>query len=211
MVEERIHFEDEVVASATENGTLDSEPQPLRWTTDEFHRIGETGVFEGRHVELIEGEILQMSPMLSRHAAAVMLADEAVRAAFGNEFRVRTQLPLDIGQSTDPEPDVAVVRGTARDYAAAHPTTAVLIIEISDATLLYARGRKASLYARVGIADLWLVNLQNGQLEVFRAPHENAAAPFGWSYGESQIVAREASVAPLAAPAAKILVADLLP
>lgn len=89
-------------------------PRPLRWTCAEFHRFGDMGVFEGRRAMLIDGVILEQGPMNPPHAITLGLVEEAIRAAFGAGWWLRQQLPLVLGQDTDPEPDLAVVPGRPR-------------------------------------------------------------------------------------------------
>ena len=111
-----------------------------------------------------------------------------------------------------PEPDAAVVPGGPRDYATTgHPTTALLIVEVSDTTLSYDRGCKASLYARAKIADYWIVNLVHGRLEVRRNPVPDVSERYGWRYQDVLLLAPPDRIAPLAAPKKHIAVADLLP
>jgi Uma2 family endonuclease len=135
---------------------------------------------------------------------------DAVRAAFGIGFWVRTQVPLNLSEETDVEPDVTVVPGKPRDYPE-HPTTALLVVEISETTLDYDRGRKGSLFAAAGLADYWIVNLIDDQLEVYRNPVADPSEPFGFRYADQIILRRGDQIAPLAAPQANIAVADLLP
>ena len=184
--------------------------QPYRWTCEQFHALGEEGRFEGQRVILMEGEIIAMPPMKAPHQTAVSLAAEAVRTAFGTGFFAREQGPFDIGETTDPEPDVAVIAGTIRDFAAGHPSRAALIIEISDATLAYDRREKASLYAKAGVADYWIINVKARQVEVHRQPVEDTAQPYGFGYAEVTVYGAEAVIQPLAAPR-PVAVAALLP
>lgn len=181
-----------------------SEPQPLRWTKSEYYRMGELGLFESKRVELIDGEIIEMQPIGVRHVRAVALASEAVRRAFGGGFWLSVQNPFDVGGASDPQPDIAVLPGDPR-LLAAHPTTAALLIEVSDATLRYDRTTKAALYARAGIGDYWVINLVNNVLEVYRQPN-----PVAGVYAAVQELPTGESIAPLGAPHAVIAVADLL-
>jgi Uma2 family endonuclease len=124
----------------------------------------------------------------------------------------RLQAPLHLGPRPAPEPELAVVPGGSRDYTATgHPTTALLIVEVSDTTLSYDRGRKASLYARAGIADYWIVNLVDRQLEVYRQPQPDATRPYGYGYISAATFTAAESVSPLAAASVSLAVADLLP
>ena len=124
---------------------------------------------------------------------------------------MRVQGPLDLGEISEPEPDVAVIAGNVRDYTDAHPTTAALIVEVADTSLAYDRTTKASLYAKAGIADYWIVNLIERQLEVHRYPTSDAARLYGFGYAEITVLTAAESVVPLAMPQASIAVADLLP
>lgn len=126
-------------------------------------------------------------------------------------YFVSTQCPLDVGELSEPEPDVTVVAGDVRDYKDAHPTTAVLIVEIADTSLAYDRTEKASLYAKAGIADYWILNLMDRQVEVRRDPVADPMQPFGFGYTHVTILAETGFVSPLAMPQAVIAVADLLP
>jgi Uma2 family endonuclease len=182
-----------------------------RWTKAEYYRLGELGFFRGQRVELIEGRLLVLSPQNAEHAAAVLQATVLLQALFGGAYHVRPQMPLDLGQTTEPEPDVAVVVGTIQQYRNAHPTSAALIVEVSDTTLSYDRRRKGGLYARAGISDYWIVNLRALQVEVYRAPVPDPSRPYGHRYSSRTDLPPAAVVSPLALPATSIPVADLLP
>ena len=104
----------------------------------------------------------------------------------------------------EPEPDVAIVPGGPRDHLAEHPRVAALVVEVADSSLEYDRVDKARLYARAGFAEYWIVNLRDRCLEVHRQPSSGG-------YGSVATLAPDATVAPLAAPAAPITVAALLP
>ncbi len=145
-----------------------------------------------------------MSPEKSRHAAAVDLALEALRQAFGSSHTIRVRHPLAVSETSEPEPDLAVVPGTARDYVDHHPTSASLVVEVSDSSLEYDRTRKARIYAQAGIAEYWIVNLVDGALEVHRSPE-----PTG--YGARSRHSKGDVVSPAGAPGASVAVADLLP
>ncbi len=188
-----------------------SEPRPHQWTREEYYKMGEAGFFREKRVELIEGEVMEMSPIYSLHATAVTIIDEVIRRFFAKGWVVRTQNPLSLGVNSDPQPDIAIVAGKARDFKEAHPTTAALVIEIADTTLPYDRKVKGSLYAKSEIADYWIVNLQKRQVEVYRRPMIDASAKFGYSYADKKIFTEEEFVSPLAKPKTKIAVADLLP
>lgn len=186
-------------------------PRPHRWTREQFYRMGDMGLFEGERVILVEGEILAMPPIGPSHQSSNTLAGDALRSAFGDGFFVREQAPFDIGQATDPEPDIAVIQGSVRDYSGAHPSKALLIAEISVSTLAYDRGDKASIYASVGIGDYWIINPAGGQVEVLRSPAPDPQAAFGASYAEVTVYRPGETITPLGKPEARVAVADLLP
>lgn len=184
-------------------------PRAKRWTNAEFECMISVGLFAGAHAELIDGEIIEMSPMMEPHALALMkMQDECYRVFSLQEFGIRNQSPFFTGEGYRPEPDIAIVR-RAELTGAAPPSSALLIVEISDATLRYDREDKASLYARAGIADYWIVNVGERVLEVRRAPRVDATARFGFDYGSLQTLEIGESIAPLAAPNSAIAVADL--
>jgi Uma2 family endonuclease len=182
------------------------------WTREEYLKMAEGGVFApGERVELIEGEIIAMTPQKGPHATGITLVSEELRRAFGMGYVIRVQLPLDLGPLSEPEPDLAVVRGSARDYRDAHPTAAVLVVEVSDATLDLDRQRKAGMYAKAGIPEYWILNLPDQVLEVYRDPAPMPDQFLGYGYRSHQSLEVGVSVAPLASPTTRIAVADLLP
>ncbi len=181
------------------------------WTKAEYYRLGELGFFHGQRVELMEGKLMVMSPQGSTHRTAVLLAAHLLDTLFQPQCHAQAQMPLDLSPTTEPEPDVAVVAGQVRDYTNAHPTHALLVVEVSDTSLAYDRGRKASLYASAGILDYWIVNLVTPQIEVYRNPIPDANEPFGHRYGQRTDYLPGQLFAPLALPNARIAVTDLLP
>ena len=116
-----------------------------------------------------------------------------------------------LDDESEPEPDVAVVPGSFRDYAAEHPTRPFLVVEVSESSLRFDRHHKGSLYARAGLADYWIVNLVDRVLEVYRDPVQDAATAFGWRYGSAATLGPDASITPLALSGAGIRVVDLSP
>lgn len=183
-----------------------------RWTRLEYERLAETGFFRpGEPIELIGGDLLVAEPQGEPHAVAVGLAEDALHAAFGPGWVVREEKPIALDDDSEPEPDLAVVPGTHRDYLAGHPARPVLVVEVADTSLASDREHKGSLYARAGIADYWIVNLVDRALEVYREPLPDAPAPFGWRYTSVDTLRPPASVSPLVMPGARLAVADLLP
>jgi Uma2 family endonuclease len=187
------------------------QPQPFRWTTEEFQCLNDPELLAGRRIFLVEGEIFEMMTMDSPHATSLLLATDVLREVFGAGYVARAQMPLRLSDNSNPEPDLAIVSGRARDYARQHPTSALLVVEVSDTTLRYDQTKKAGLYARAGIAEYWIVNLHERRLEVHRSPIEKAGQAFGWAYEDVQFLDANARVAPLEAPDFSIAVVDLLP
>ncbi|MGI4791878.1 MAG: Uma2 family endonuclease [Janthinobacterium lividum] len=187
-------------------------PQPYFWTREQFHQIGETGLFEGQRVILMEGEILAMPPIGNMHRTIVTIAGDVMRAAFGTGFFVSEEKPFDVGEATDPQPDIAVIEGTLRDYLYQGLTKAALIVEVSDSTINYDRGNKASLYAKAEVADYWIINLDHKppQVEVHRQPIGDETQRYGFSYSEKTVHQSGAIIQPLAAPN-PVAVSALLP
>jgi Uma2 family endonuclease len=183
-------------------------PRPLIWTVAEFHRVNGSGIWEGRRPILLRGVILEQGPMDPPHATGVALVTAALTTAFPGWY-LRGQLPLVFGLHTDPIPDVAVVAGTVRDYATGHPTTAAVVVEVSDTTLATDLTDKVELYAEAGIADYWVIDVAGKRLLVFRDPYAHPAG--GFSYRTHQTLTAGDTVTPLAAPHASVPVADLLP
>jgi Uma2 family endonuclease len=181
--------------------TAPAGPRPVRWTCAEFHRFGDMGIFEGRRAMLIDGVILEEGPMNPPHAITLELVGDALRAAFGTGWRVRSQSPLVLGLDLDPEPDFAVISGTARG-SSGHPTTADLVVEVADSSLNFDTNDKRLLYARAGIREYWVVDVNSRRLLVYRDPQAG-------DYATQQALGPADTVSPLAAPAA-VRVADLL-
>jgi len=183
-----------------------------RWRRVEYERLVETGFFRpGDPVELVGGQLIVAEPQGSRHFAAVQAMEEALRAAFGRGWQIRGQGPLALDDESEPEPDVAVVAGSFRDYVHGHPSRPALVVEVSESSLALDRDHKGSLYARAGLADYWIVNLVDQSLEVYRDPVPDPATPFGWRYRSVEVLRGEAFVSPLASSGARIRVHDVLP
>jgi Uma2 family endonuclease len=165
----------------------------------------------GDPVELLGGDLVVGEPQTSAHYTAIGLVDSALHAALGREWLIRSQGPLALDDESEPEPDVALVPGGWRDYSHEHPARPVLVVEVALSSLRLDREHKGSLYARAGVGDYWVLNLIDRVLEVYREPIADTAASFGWRYATLDRLEADASVTPLAAPDARILVRDLLP
>lgn len=187
-------------------------PKTWRMTTEAYDRLVESGELEGQHVELIDGRIIQMPAQTEPHAVGMMLARRTLEGAFGRGYTVRPQLPLSLGFDSKPEPDIAIVEGSERDtLKSGTPTTAVLVVEVSLATLRFDRTRKLALYARSGIRDYWIINLVDRQLEVYRRPGGTPGDTLPFGYKDRKILKAKDSISPLGAADAVVRVRDLLP
>ena len=182
-------------------------PTERLWTRDEWDRLVELGFFDGERLELIEGRIVRMSPQRVPHSVALELVNRYLTRAFASGHRIRCQSPFRSAEGSEPEPDFAVVAGNDPRAAKQHPSSAQLIIEISDTTLKHDR-RKARLYAASGIPEYWILNLVGRNLEVYRNPKFSRATVA--RYADSQILRDRDRVSPLAAKL-DISVAELLP
>jgi Uma2 family endonuclease len=140
--------------------------RPLQRT--EYDRMVAQGLFEGEKLELLRGVLVAMTPQDPPHAAVVQRLTELFAAAVGDRASVRIQLPLAISEDSEPGPDVAVVaRG---DYDDAHPTTALLVIEVAHTSLEKDRRLKGELYAASGIPEYWVVDIPHRRVEVHAEP-----------------------------------------
>ena len=176
------------------------------WTRAEYHRLLEAGILdEDSRVELLEGEIIAKMPQDRRHVIACMRGQRVLMGVFGMD-RVQTQAPIAPDDYNEPEPDIVVLRGRMEDYMQDHPGPAdiLLAVEVANTTLRMDRTIKRNVYARAGIPEYWLMDVNGRTLTVFREP-----GPDGWA-SETTLTDVDA-VSPLAAPDAQIAVADLLP
>lgn len=144
-----------------------------RFTVEEYRRMAEAGVLtEDDRVELIEGEILQMTPIGPRHAACVARLNHLFSIAVGARAIVWVQNPIRVIPDSEPQPDVALLRPLADFYKEAHPgpLDILVLIEVSETSIGYDRTVKVPLYARAGIREVWLVDLESESVHVHRNP-----------------------------------------
>jgi Uma2 family endonuclease len=177
-------------------------PRPARWSREDYTTMAAAGLFAGRRVQLLDGEIVEMPPMLNPHVRALRIARKLLEPTLPPGLELEVQVPLSrglaaewIGGASDPEPDVAVYRGEAD----APPLWA---LEISDTTLAVDRGRKRRIYARAGVAAYWVLDLNGRALYAY-------TEPAGDDYGALLTHRRGTIALPWAAD--PISVADLLP
>jgi Uma2 family endonuclease len=175
--------------------------RPLR--REEYDRMVDLGLFGDERVELLAGMLVEMSPQGSRHAEAISRVSRVFfRLDLDGRAAVRIQLPLALGDLSEPEPDLAVV--PAGDYAAAHPSTALLVVEVADSSIRKDQRLKGPLYAAHGLAEYWIVNLDEDVVEVRREPQAGAFARVT-RHGRGE------SLSPLAFPDVVVQVDDLVP
>ncbi len=191
-------------------GLDDAGPRAKRWTREEYYHLGKLGCFKDEHVELIGGEILVMRPQSPEHFLALDRVCRCLERVFDGQYWIRSQGPLSKSESSEPEPDVCVVKGPPEEYID-HPKTAYLIVEISKTSLEFDKTIKQSLYASMGVPDYWVLDLENRQLLVHRVPMADANSPFGHRYQRVKTITADSQVFPLEKPAAMISVADMLP
>lgn len=147
--------------------------QPWRFSTRDYHRLAEVGILsEDDRVELIEGEVIEMSPIGSRHASVVRRLTARFTRRLGDAAVVSVHNPLDLEDGTQPEPDVLLLQPRADFYAEAHPTPAdvLLLVEVADSSLPVDRIRKADLYAAAGIAEYWVADVERRRVFVHTRP-----------------------------------------
>jgi Uma2 family endonuclease len=180
----------------------------------EYWAMYERGEFAFVRVELIGGEIREWPPRSNFHACGIAMIEEALESNFDSErYWVRNQGTLDLTPDSVLDPDVSVVIGSKREWGQQPkcPTTALLIVEVGELSLDFDRTRKASLYAASGIADYWILNIPDRQLEIRRDPCPDATQEFGHGYTSLTTLLPGDFATPLALPGAKVAVADLLP
>lgn len=143
------------------------------FTVADYHRMAEYGILGGNErVELIEGEIIEMNPIGSPHAACVKRLTRLLVRAAGDRAIVGIQDPVQLGDLSEPQPDIALLKPRSDFYGDAHPgpEDILLLVEVADSTLAYDRNRKLPLYARSGVPEAWIVDLESRVIEVYRNP-----------------------------------------
>jgi Uma2 family endonuclease len=182
-------------------------PQRHPVTAEEYLRMGEAGVFApDSRLELIEGEIVEMAPIGSPHAGPVNRLLQLLGRAAGDLAIVSVQNPLIVGDRSVPQPDVALLKPRTDSYTRSHPRVAdvLLVVEVADTTLAFDLGTKVPLYAKAGIFETWVVDLQERSLRVFRDPSASGDRA-------SFTVSGKDEVSVDALPAVRVAVAALFP
>jgi Uma2 family endonuclease len=177
-----------------------------RFSVKEYYRMAETGVLRpDARVELLNGEIIDMSPIGPFHGGVVSRLTRLFNKLSKNRWLVWPQNPLRLDDHSEPEPDVMLLKPAADDYVSQHPQPddVFLLIEVADSTLDYDQTEKLPAYGRAGIAEVWIVNLNDLAVEVYREPHFTG-------YGRKTVARAGDILAPLAFPDAAVDVAELL-
>jgi Uma2 family endonuclease len=179
------------------------------WTVQEYYQMSDLGILDpSQRTELIAGQIVLMTAKGTPHVLTLRLLATAIENALGDRSAVfiSTQDPIRLDNFSEPEPDLAIVKGSILDYTQAHPGAEdiYLVIEVADSTLKQDCEVKDKLYARSSIAEYWVIDIKNRQVRIFRDP-----TPTGYS---SQLILTEThSVSPLAFPESSFSIASILP
>lgn len=181
------------------------EPAPYLFSVDQFHRLAPDVFPEDTRVELLQGEIIQMAPIGSRHAACVNRLTRLFSIEGRDRVIVAVQNPVILSDWSEPQPDLALLSPRADYYASGHarPSDILLVVEVADTTATWDRRRKLPVYAAAGVSEVWLVDLNLGILEVHSDPGEA-------SYREVHSFGPSDSVAPAALPDMSLSVGDIL-
>jgi Uma2 family endonuclease len=157
--------------------TMQTDVARRLFTVDDYYRMAEAGIIgEDERVELIEGEIVRMSPIGDRHFQAVNRATMIFARGIGDRAVVSIQNPASMDRYNEPQPDVVLIRPREGFYGAGKPAPedVLLLIEVADTTLPKDRNAKLPVYARNGIREVWIVDLQHDLILVFRDPKDGA-------------------------------------
>jgi hypothetical protein len=176
------------------------------FTTDEYFRMVEAGILtKDDHVELIEGEIVEMPPTGDYHAGILSQLTMLFKSVLGTEAVLRHQDPLRLSSQSAPQPDFAVVKFRPDFYKGSHPgpEDVLLLIEIADSSLTFDRRVKAPLYGQAGVRELWIVNIKDRTIEVYREPSDAG-------FRAISIVRGQERVSPAALPTISFSVGELL-
>ncbi len=176
-------------------------------STADYHAMGDAGILRpDERVELLDGQLVSMPPIGDDHAYVVRRLIAILQARFAGRAIIDIQNPLGLDTYSEPQPDAMLLASRADWYRGTQPEPrdVLLVVEVSDSTLRYDRGRKLRAYARVAIREVWIVNLVDARLERYWDP-------VGEVYAKHHVAAREDLVAPAAFPDHSIAVADLLP
>jgi hypothetical protein len=183
-----------------------AEPIKRLFTVSEYHSLAEAGILgEDDRVELIEGEIFQMAAIGNRHAGCVKRLNQMLSLGLGTQALVGVQDPVLLDEYSETEPDISVLRPRADYYSSSHPTPedTFLVIEVAVTSARFDRLRKIPIYARDGVPEVWLVDLPNDRIEVYREPSS-------MSYRNVRLLKAGDRLSPLAFPDLVLEVGEIL-
>ena len=177
-----------------------------RFSVTDYYRMAETGVLKpGARVELLDGKIIDMSPIGPFHSGAVNRLIRLFGKMAGGRWLVSAQNPVHLDEFSEPQPDLMLLKPAADDYTSRHPRPddVLLLVEVADTTLAFDREEKLPIYARAGISEVWILNLPARQIEIYREPHFTG-------YGSTRILRSGDFASPLAFPEVELGVTELL-
>jgi Uma2 family endonuclease len=177
------------------------------WTVQEYHHLSDLGILDSsERTELITGKIVLMTAKGTPHVIALQLIASSLQAQLNNIALIRAQDPIELDDFSEPEPDLAIVKGKILDYTDRHPSPSdvFLVVEVADSTLKKDCEVKDKLYARSNIADYWVIDVKNRQVHIFRTP-----TPSG--YASHLILSESQTISPLAFPSIVIPISSILP
>ncbi|MBE9005954.1 Uma2 family endonuclease [Fortiea sp. LEGE XX443] len=144
-----------------------------KFTVEQYHKMIESGILtENERVQLIRGEIVEMSPIGTKHAACVNCLNKLLYSKLGDRVLIAIQNPVKLNDYSEPQPDVAILKPRDDFYATTHPQPQdiFLLIEVADSTITYDREEKIPLYAEANITEVWLVDINGQIVEVYQQP-----------------------------------------
>jgi Uma2 family endonuclease len=199
--------EEPITAMLLSSATSASIHNLKSWTVQDYHRMSEMGLLDpNERTELIDGQITLMVAKGTPHVITLQLLASELLGQLGHTALIRTQDPIHLDDSSEPEPDLVIVRGEILDYVDRHPQPADihLLVEVADSTLNYDCQVKDKTYAKAGISEYWVIDLKNRQFHIFRDPQ-----PTG--YASHLILAESQTVSPLEFPVMMISIGSILP
>jgi len=180
-------------------------PKKYPITITHFQKMIEMGIFdENEHIELIDGELIAMAPIGPGHSSQTRKLNRQFSQSVGDLALVDMQNPIVLDDHSEPEPDLALLRPSDDFYKAASPTAkdVLLLVEVADSSLNYDKKTKIPLYARQGIPEVWLINLPDKQVEIYRNPSEEG-------YRQILLPEKQACISPRLLPEVSIKISDI--
>ncbi|NJP08792.1 MAG: Uma2 family endonuclease [Leptolyngbyaceae cyanobacterium RU_5_1] len=185
---------------------MDTAVAVRRISVQDYHRMADAGIFHpSERIELLSGQIIQMTAQGTAHSAAITRAERSLRNQLGDRALIRLQDPVQLDDYSEPEPDIAVVNPDPLFYDDHHPTATevFLLIEVADTSLTYDREIKAPAYAKSGIQEYWVLDVNARRLHVYRSPSASG-------YQSETILTEELTISLLAFPDCAIVVKEVL-